>query len=63
MKKVYDMSIKQYLANIDIGEIVEYKGPYTWSSVRSVGTKMKTDFGVLFLFNTAEGKRYIIRVR
>ena len=59
----YRRGAKAYLASFNVGDIREYNEPYNWDTLRSIASKMKSDFGCIFVFHNSKQERFITRVR
>lgn len=62
-RKPYQFGVKEYLASFIVGESRVHEGPLVWDSLRSVASKMKSQFGVQFAFSTIKGIHYITRLK
>jgi hypothetical protein len=61
-RRPYQWGAKEYLAGFEIGERRVYNDRFPWDSLKCTAAKMKSNFGVQFIFNTIKGKQYITRV-
>ena len=61
-RRPYQLGAKQFLSEFDKGERRQYNDRFPWTSLKSVASRMKSEYGVQFLFNSIKGVRYITRV-
>ena len=58
----YRRGAKAYLASFDVGEKREYKETFCWENLRSIASRMKSDFGCKFTFCKDGVTKYITRL-
>ena len=49
-RKPYKRGAKAYLSSFEIGEERVVKDEYSWNGIRSVASRMKSDYGCHFVF-------------
>ena len=58
-RKPYKRGAKAFLSSFEIGEERVIKDEYSWNGIRSVASRMKSDYGCHFVFRE---KKYITRI-
>ena len=53
-RKPYKRGAKAYLSSFEIGEKRVIKDEYSWNGIRSVASRMKSDYGCHFVFRNKE---------
>lgn len=57
----YQWGAKEYLSGFKQGEIRIYKEKFPWRSLHSIASRLKREFGVVYLFKTLGDERIISR--
>lgn len=61
-RKEYRWGAKQFLVNMEIGDVVQDDGTYSWRGLQRVAVAIWRDYGCKWKFQTTPTGRYITRV-
>lgn len=62
-RRPYKRGTKEYLTSFQVGETKKYDGAFRYTSLRSMATHLKKDFGCLFCFFTTSEGKFITRIK
>lgn len=61
-RQKYRWGAKQFLANMEIGERVQYDGEFPWRSLQRIACALLIEYNSRWRFETTKAGRYITRV-
>lgn len=61
-RREYRWGAKQFLANMEIGEKVQYDGAFRWRSLQRIASALLLEYGSRWRFETKPTGRFITRV-
>lgn len=62
-RQPYKRGATTYLASFRVGETRKYEGEYIYSTLKSVASKLKYDYGCMYCFNSSPEGKFITRIR
>jgi hypothetical protein len=61
-RQPYKWGAQQYLSGFEVGETRKYDNSFQWDSLKSIGSRLKRDYGVRFTFRCVGLDKLITRV-
>ena len=62
-RNVYKWGIKEFLAEMEIGEKRADDGRFVWHNVQVMASRFKQEYGCIWQFSTNEkGERFVTRI-
>lgn len=62
-RQPYKRGATTFLATFRVGETRKYEGQLVYSTLKSIASKLKSDYGCMYCFSSSPDGKYITRIK